>query len=230
MEARKMAKSKKAKKHLLKLAVVGAISCAVAACSSGPGVMYPLTDEGVASKPPKVTSKIVSETMSAGDGFAGLAPGELAKLDNFAMRFIENGSGYFTIIVPEANDRVIAEANAKQIHAYSRKAGLRAEELDIRIANLNDQSGPVVMSYEAYSVKLRTCGKHLPNPSYNPENRMSPDFGCSIANNIALMVSNPADLVVGRNRTQSPATTSSAELDALRQGKSPANYSLNTDL
>jgi pilus biogenesis lipoprotein CpaD len=213
------------KKNLIRSILVATLSATLAACSSGPGVLYPPADEGMLSKGYDVNSKTVSQTMALGTGEAGLAPGELEKLTHFARQFIKNGSGYFTIIVPEGGNRIRAEANAEELRNHSERAGLRSEELNLLIAKLDQQKGPVIMSYQSYSVKLRQCGKHFPNASYNPENRVSPDHACSIMNNIALMTSNPADLVGGRNPGRTTGSTSSPELEALRLGKSPGNYS-----
>jgi pilus biogenesis lipoprotein CpaD len=218
------------KQNIIRSVLLATVGVVLVACSSGPAVLYPPANEGMISKGHDVSSKIVSQTMAVGNGDAGLAPGELEKLDHFALQFIRNGSGYFTIIVPEGGNRARAEANADELRYFSERAGLRSEELDLRIAKLDQLNGPVVMSYQSYSVKLRQCGKHLPNPSYNPENRAAPDYGCSIMNNIALMTSNPADLVRGRNPSRATATTSSPELEALRVGETPANYSHDFDL
>ena len=210
------------KQYLLRSVLVAAISSTLISCSSGPLVQYPAVNDQYITKGHDVSSEMVSETMSQGDGEAGLAIGELKKLDEFAAQFVANGSGAFTIIVPEGGDRMKAISNAETIREYSLQSGIRTEELDLRIAKLGDQDSPVVMSYEAYSVTLPNCGKFLPKPSYNPENKVASDLGCSVMNNIALMTANPADLVKGRIPTKPDGNVAGKQVEDYRFGNERA--------
>ncbi len=212
----------KSKQNILRMMLAAAIGGTLISCSSGPLVHYPAVNDAYITKGHDVSSEMVSETMSQGDGEAGLAVGELKKLDEFAAQFVANGSGAFTIIVPEGGDRMKAISNAESIRKYSLQSGIRTEELDLRIAKLGDQKSPVVMSYEAYSVTLPNCGKFLPKPSYNPENKVASDLGCSVMNNIALMMSNPADLVKGRIPTKPDGNVAGKQVEDYRFGEDRA--------
>ena len=202
----------------------------VAACVSPPGVYYADLPQDSWVPRLEVSSAVRSETFEFGDSEAGLAPGEAVRYHELVLSFINNGGGPFTVIVPEGGDRGNAEAHAIALKNYSLQVGLRPEELDMRIAELDGQKGPIVVSYSEYAVEAPRCGKHSANASYNPENLPAPDWGCSIYNNYAAMVSNPADIVRARIPSKADGNKSSPELEAYRLGRSPRNFAHDHDL
>ena len=171
---------------------------AVAACSTGPNVQYPRSITTYFHPEPQVTSIQEAHALAQGSGRAGLAAGELNKLSGYVRAYISSGSGNFTIVVPEGKNRAAAQSQAKALGRFVAGQGLRAEEIDLRIAAIDSAKGPIVVSYRLYEATPPQCGKHLANPSYNPDAYGHPDYGCSTRNNIIHMVSNPADLVRGQ--------------------------------
>ncbi len=181
---------------LTALGLIAAVSGG--ACSTGPSVLYPVATSKFAHPELKVTSNQESHALNRGAGRAGLAAGELNKLSGYVREYISSGSGYFTIVVPEGSNRTSAQNQARALHRFVAGQGLRAEEIDLRVAALDGRGGPIVVSYRLYEATPPQCGKHFANPSYNPDNYRQPDFGCSVQRNIVTMTSNPADLVRGQ--------------------------------
>ena len=133
---------------------------------------------------------------------------DLAKMDGFLDEFMRTGGGILEIAVVENGVNAldaIKQANAIRKHALKR--GLRRSEIVVKVRRLDDAtvSGPIVLSFESYRVNIPKCGDFSQGTSYNPENILHRNFGCSIQTAIAAMVSNPADLE--RPRTRRPADT-----------------------
>lgn len=119
--------------------------------------------------------------------------------------------GWNSIVVEHArrgHSRIIVEGNRADVNSVSRllvSAGLPATSLDPRILSRHRDGveRQVRVSFAAYSALLPECGDFSSDRNAlfsNHYNRSSSNLGCNTRRNIAIMLSDPGDLVSSRNR------------------------------
>lgn len=165
-----------------------------------------------------VTSHFVQTPIEMTDSV--LEPAESAKLAGAVADFIHSGSGSFDIVVPAGVDD--AAAKAETLRRFAIGAGARADEVQARLSDVAG-GAPIVVSYERYVATPPNCGPTTDNAAYNPRNLPQDSFGCVTQNNLAVMVSNPADLVRARRETPPDPTLRASGVRAYREGETPSS-------
>ena len=79
---------------------------------------------------------------------------------------------------------------------------------------------PVRVSYLRYVAEAPVCGSWPTNLAEQRDNGNYPNFGCANQRNLAVMVSNPADLVGPRTESDRPAERRDADWDRYVNGES----------
>lgn len=178
------------KRHAVGAWIIGAAALAVAACQA-PYQAEPTALEPRHVYPLNVESQVVTLEI-AGDGAGALLPAEALRLDRFVDEFAVNGQGTLVVYTPPLHD----EAGDGLALAVARRAlerGLARPE--VGIATTTEASGPVMVSFERYLVRLPECRGWGVESSYNPSNSPHVNFGCATQRNLGMMVANPAHLV-----------------------------------
>jgi pilus assembly protein CpaD len=94
-------------------------------------------------------------------------------------------------------------------------------------ASSSNVSAPVRISYRAMSAATEPCGKWSGDLGDTQDNRHWDNFGCASQNNLAGMVSNPADLIGPRLPSGVDPVKRGVALS--RYQKSAGSWSTNTD-
>ena len=109
-----------------------------------------------------------------------------------------NGSGMVYVLVPAgAANQAAAYRLSTEISAALRKGG--SKQTNIAIENYPvpspDAAAPIRISYYAMTAGTTPCGRWPDDIATTPENKHYANFGCSMQNNLAAQVANPADLL-----------------------------------
>ena len=78
-------------------------------------------------------------------------------------------------------------------------------------------SAPIRLSYGAVRASVEGCGQWPADLTRSPENKNFHNFGCASQNNLAAIISNPADLLGPRGMTGVDAARRSNEIRDYRE-------------
>ena len=127
-----------------------------------------------------------------GDGQGALLPAEALRLDRLVDEFAVNGQGLL-LVSTSVGHGVQGDRLALAVAEHALARGLANSE--VGIAETGEVTGPVVISFERYLVRLPDCAGWNVESSYNPSNSSHINFGCATQRNLGMMVANPAHLV-----------------------------------
>lgn len=125
-------------------------------------------------------------------------------ISTFAGGYHQNGTGSMTIQVPTASANEIAAASTGRAAHYALvQAGVPAGQIKVQPYFFGDhaRTASVRLSYLRVKAVAPQCGlwpDTVSNTDYNPQYH---NFGCASQQNLAAMVSNPADLILPRPLT-----------------------------
>jgi pilus assembly protein CpaD len=80
----------------------------------------------------------------------------------------------------------------------------------------------IELNYITYEAHVDPCGDWSMNWADTGSNQSTPNFGCSVQNNIAAMVADPRDLVAPRAMDDASATRRAAVLGHYEKGETTA--------
>lgn len=118
---------------------------------------------------------------------------------NFAAGYRQDGTGAMTIQVPTASaNEIAAGSTGRAAHYALVQAGVPAGQIEVQPYPANDYARPasVRLTYLRVKAVAPQCGlwpDEVSNTNYNPQYH---NFGCASQQNLAAMVSNPADLIL----------------------------------
>ncbi len=170
-----------------------------------------------------VTSQFVTTPIAVPANASALAPAEEAKLAKAVAEFVQIGGDTLEIAVPKGTDsgeQAMARANIVRRHALMR--GALAREIAVRFSDIAD-NGPVVISYEKFKATPAPCRPTTQNMAYNPRNYAQDTFGCTTQHNLAISISNPADLLGRQSERPPDAERRDAIIRAYRSGENPSS-------
>ncbi len=175
--------------------------------------------------PITVTSSLVTEEIAVATGADRLGEPEAATMNRLVADFIRRGGGLFEIAVPVAGGDgggAGALARADVVRSQALKAGAEAREIKVRLSDIAG-NGPVVVSYEAYSVTPPKCRPTEKNFTFNVRNTGHDTFGCVTRHNLAIMLSRPADRAKSATSSRYEATRRSKVVTDHRAGSQPSS-------
>lgn len=170
----------------------------------------------------KVTANLVIESAP---GSGALAAADLPRLGKLARDYADRGEGLVEISVAATGEHdMAARALAEQVAAALVERGLPPGALSARLL-VGSQAplGSAVVTTRLYSAQAPECVDWSKNLLFDSSNRPSPNWGCSIQNNIAQMVVNPRDLIEARDRSASEAARASVIMEKYRTGAAMAS-------
>ncbi len=150
-----------------------------------PADLYPFKADGRL-----VTQPIIFET-----GTATLGNDEKRSLNAMIKHYFKRGGGLLEIRQTTAGDNDEAKARLQAVRGYILRQGVRPSEIGLRrIAGTDDGGGPIIVSFESFTLRTIACNQRNRPTANNPTNKRHPDFGCALRAGLAVMIANPADM------------------------------------
>ncbi len=141
------------------------------------------------------------------------------RLRAFAAAYRTRGHGPLVLSVPSDTPNSMAATQvAADVHRVLTEEGLHPDTVQSRPYHTteNPSWAPLVLSFTRYTADASPCGDWSESYSSRLNGNATPNFGCATQNNLAVMVSEPADLVQPRTMTSADATQRSDVLDNYR--------------
>ena len=137
----------------------------------------------------------------------GLTPNQVANSANFILDYMDKGEGLLEIWMPRGNLNKTAIKNAHlKIRAIIRDASIPASVISYnKYDAYGDTQAPIGMKFDRLYAKVKKCGGFSKNLAINHDNENYKSFGCATQTNLALMVSNPRDLLGRTNMSAASA-------------------------
>jgi pilus assembly protein CpaD len=214
----------------LKLATLAAVFAAVSACASQkPAPIAPLANANPAPKTPIDTYTARAAPASQELAFAihadGLSPNQEAALSDLVARWRAAGAGEMTLRVPsDSDDPATARRSADAVDARLQQLGVPVKLIRMTGYTTGGASGaPVVVAFNALAPVVADCSTVWDSLTATKSNAPYKTFGCAEEANIALMVANPADLVVPATETPSDNTRLETVFTKYRKGQTTSS-------
>ena len=192
-------------KTLSKLASVPALALALAACGSMPGTTNPnLPMQYQERHPITVAAETAEMEILVNPQSVALLRVDETRLRAFAHAYRTRGHGPLELAVPsETPNSMAATQVAADVHRVLTEEGLHPDDVQSRPYRTSDNPAwaPLVLSFTRYSAEASPCGDFSESYSFRFNGNASPNWGCATQNNLAAMVSEPADLVQPRDMT-----------------------------
>jgi pilus assembly protein CpaD len=187
-----------------RLATMSVVALSITACRLGdePGAhVAGWTAVDARQRHPIIVSEQpASLSVRVSRGSAGLTPQQRAQVSDFINRYSARDAGNGRIMV------AVPSGSANEVAAMHAVADLRhiVRDFGISDANLAIQpyraggDAPLRISYARFVAEAPECGDWSTNLAEDPRNVPYPNFGCASQRNLAVQVSNPADLLSPR--------------------------------
>ena len=162
-------------------------------------------------------------TIAVGMKGPALSPQIETAIRDYLVDYAANGTGGVTIQVPTgSSNEVAAELTGRAVHYSLVRAGVPRSAISVASYPAEGYDRPAAVRLAFLKVKAVTpkCGVWPTSVSSRNDNAEYENFGCAYQNNLAAMVSNPADLV--RPRDMGPA-------NGARRAKVITDYSNGDD-
>ncbi|HMM15522.1 MAG TPA: CpaD family pilus assembly protein [Parvibaculum sp.] len=150
----------------------------------------------------------------------------------FADAYKERGHGAIAVSTPSGSSNTTSSMNVLvDVRDLLAEKGVALDAISYTPyqAAGADAEAPLILSYKRYVATPRPCGDWSENFAHDPANGVPPNFGCASQNNLAVMVADPADLVMPRNMTPSDAQRRAVVLDKYRKGEITGTQRDNND-
>ncbi len=169
--------------------------------------------------PIKVKKAPVKMGVSAAWG--ALKPDQVNAVVNFANEAKRSSTSRISLKWPSgsANSSHVAREIAQVLVAQGVPAAM------IKASSYPGNAGrPIELSFVRKVAVTRECGDWSQNLAVNPTNGPYPNFGCSMQNNVAAMVSNPADFETPRAMPPVDATNRTVALAVYQTNETAGDY------
>ncbi len=130
---------------------------------------------------------------------------EIDGFRRFVLDFVNRGRGAMVVETASSGNVELGLARVRWVKKLLREAGVLPREIMVRQGDAPDQeNGVVVLTYSANAVQVPECGDWSAHEAFNPSNRRTTNFGCSVQRNIGLTVADPGDLKRAKTMTSRP--------------------------
>lgn len=157
--------------------------------------------------PIAVADRPVKITVPAASG--KLAPEDSDKVMKLAWQAKQRATSGVTVSYPQASRH--GRQVAAQIAALVAEQGVPRSR--IHVAAYNGKSDTVTMAFMTRVASTKECGDWSENLANTYMNEPFPNFGCTMQNNMAAMVSNPDDFLVPRGSPPVQSAARDAAMD-----------------
>ncbi len=198
------------KQRLFVLLCAG-IGLAVAACDTDQSAQSSF----VTTKQLKVDYTELKHQAAFAPASAALASGEAASLGSFldSAAVMPDDHVY---LEAASDDRLAAQRIGSVTRELARR-GLGAKVLPASDKDVG--SDQLLVKVERYVVTPPNCPDWTRSPLENHENAVASNFGCATVTNLGLMVSDPRDLIVGRQLGPEEGDPAILAIERYRAGK-----------
>jgi len=172
--------------------------------------------------PIAVDPQVVMLQIDAPRDKIALSVADKAALGVFADAYKSRGHGLLTIAAPSGspNERT-AVALVAETRALLSEVGLPQAAVGYAAyrASSANTDAPLVLTYRRFVASASPCGNWSEDYAFNPNNELSPNFGCATQNNLAALVADPADLIGPRDWDPAYAPRREQVIENYRVGK-----------
>ncbi len=184
---------------------------ALTACSSAEPGAFP---QEPAANP--TVSQVTARLALPLSGRGGtLTPAERARAVAFIDAYRDGGRGPLLAVLTAPSSSSAGQVGAA-LREVAVKRGLTPDALVISSA-IGGEAG-VTLLYSDFVAKPPGCKPEIVF-NFNPTQALSPNYGCSIANNLAAMIAHPADLLGPALESAADGARVGRTIDLYRQGK-----------
>jgi len=210
----------------MKKKLATAVSCiafaAVAGCAF-PGTTNPnLPMQYQERHPITILATDAEMEISVNPNSVALLRMDETRLRAFAAAYRTRGHGPLVVMVPsETPNSMAATQVLADVHAVLTDEGLHPDDVASRPYRTSENPAwaPLVLSFTRFEAEASPCGDWSESYSQRFNGNATPNWGCATQNNLAAMVSEPADLVTPRNMTPAVASQRTDMLERYRQGR-----------
>lgn len=143
------------------------------------------------------------------------------RLRAFAHAYRTRGHGPLVVMVPsETPNSMAATQVLADVHQVLTEEGLHPDDVQSRPYHTthNPEWAPLRLSFTRYIASASPCGDWSESYSVRFDGNPTPNWGCATQNNLAAMISEPADLIGPREMTPVSAAQRSEMLGRYRIG------------
>jgi len=135
---------------------------------------------------------------------------------SFVQDYLDHGDGAISVSAPRGSN-----ATAEETYFAERlaKMGVPRTRILVGTHDATTASDRVEIGYISYTAHTDKCGDWSQDAGDTASNLPMPDFGCSVQQNIAAMVSDPRDLVTPRGMDPSDPTRRQTVLSTYEKGQ-----------
>jgi pilus assembly protein CpaD len=191
------------------LSLIGLAAVALTGCETPVRAVPPLTPDRWAPQVREQTEFL--ELQATGDQ-TRLTPVQGADLDRFLQGYAARGHGPLIVSTPAgAPNTEAARRLAGEASGYIRTT--RGPGVQFAVGTYAETRGadaPVILAYRRAEVIVPDCPPASSDFTETARNGVTPDFGCAVATNVAMMVGDPGDLL--GNRELGPADLARRQL------------------
>jgi len=142
------------------------------------------------ANPLKVSKETVSLSLPAPLSQNGLTGQAALDLDRFVLDYHRRGQKAVAIKAGQGSRHSMDAA--EQVRDILVRGGVSDREISIEPGGF--EADAVLLTFNAFRVKVPECGKWDTNATLNVSNRNHSNFGCATQRNLGLMVQDPGDL------------------------------------
>ena len=202
----------------IRLALPMLVALGLAGCGGFNGPEYAQFDASYAH-PISVQPDVPTLSIAAA---SSMSVDERRAVTGFAAAFKERGHGSLTVAAPSGSaNSAMAISVLADVRDTLAKAGVSADRISYTPyrASSAAERAPVILSYKRFVAVATPCGAWTEDYAFDPRNLPPANFGCASQNNLAAMVSDPADLIAPRVMTASDAQRRGVVFDKYRKGE-----------
>lgn len=212
-------------KHIARLVGLATLT-ALAGCNT-PGFTDPnLPMHAEVAHPITVEAQAAEMEIAVGPQSVALLRVDETRLRAFAGAYRTRGHGAMTVYVPSDTPNSMAAVQVMaDVHRVLTNEGLHPDAVQSRPYHPTTSGdwSPIILSFTRYEASASPCGDWSESYTTRFNGNPSPNWGCATQNNLAAMISEPADLIRPRAMTPASAARRSTVLDNYRQGADTAS-------
>ncbi|PZO69231.1 MAG: pilus assembly protein CpaD [Sphingomonas taxi] len=181
-------------------------------------VVGALPDDYRTNHPIMIGEKERKLDLPVGQADRGMTDMQRSALAGFLASYDRDAQPPVTVIVPVGSANEIAASNVSHdMMRLMARMGVPPHRISTAAyrAGGNETSAPVRVSYMAMKAYTNKCGRWPSDIGDTADNKHWANFGCSMQNNLAAQIANPADLLGPR---------APGEIDAENRGAAIGNY------